>query len=170
MDNFLGEIRMWSIPFAPQYWADCNGQIMSIQQNAALASLLGVQFGGDGRQTFGLPDLQGRTPVGYDGRFTDYRVGAKGGTEAEVLVNSEMAIHTHTLSVSSQTANKPYAASNRYLGQAGAPAFAPITGATQPLAPACVGITGKGMGHNNMQPFQVIRFCIALAGTYPARP
>jgi microcystin-dependent protein len=174
---FLGEIKMISWNFAPKNWAFCNGQLLPINQNQALFSLLGTQFGGNGQTTFGLPDLRGRVPIHADG-------GAPGlvtGEAAHTLIVGEMPAHFHSVAVDAATAatsNTNVPASNTVLGQSiGAPSQganfpvqmysngAPATG----LAPATIGNFGGSQPHDNMQPYLVINFVIALNGVFPSR-
>jgi microcystin-dependent protein len=172
-ENFIGEIRVFSFDWAPQGWALCNGAIMQIQQNQALYSLLLTQFGGDGSKTYGLPDLRGRSPVygvGYQGlRYA-------GGVEAIALTVNTMPPHVHTLYATTNAATKT-TADNNVLAVAQPdtstpPGVWPIYSAA-PTTGALIGKTvssiGGSMPHNNMQPFTVVNYCIALSGFYPTR-
>jgi len=174
---FLGEIKMISWNFPPKGWTFCNGQFLPINQNQALFSLLGTQFGGNGQTTFALPDLRGRIPVHADGGSP----GAAGGEAAHTLITGEMPAHNHVINVDATTAaasNTNTPAANTVLGQTiGAPptggSFAvQMYGSEAPssgLAPATIGNTGGSQAHSNMQPYLVINFVIALVGAFPSR-
>lgn len=165
-EPFLSEIRIMSFNFAPRGWALCNGQILPINQNQALFSLLGTTFGGDGRVTFALPDLRARVPMHVGNGHT---LGERGGEEAHTLSQSELPAHVHPTFGSSQTASQAspagalLAAPSAALGSpyaSGAPAAA--------LGPATVGSQGGSQPHTNLQPFLVLNFCIALQGIFPS--
>jgi microcystin-dependent protein len=174
-DYFLGEIRAFSFDWAPAYWAVCDGRIMQIQQNNALYSLLMTQFGGDGRTTFGLPDLQGRVPVHLGGQSLPQAL-TKAGSETVILATAEMPAHNHPFIASTETATQIKPAGNML---ATVPADASPTPTVRPiygnaasnaaLAASTIGVAGGGQPHNNMQPFLVVNYCIALAGIYPTR-
>jgi microcystin-dependent protein len=167
-EPFLGEIRIVGFNFAPRGWAFCDGQILPINTNQSLYSLLGTTYGGDGRTSFALPDLRGRTPfhVG-DG----YSLGQKGGAETVTLNVNELGAHNHALKGSSAPADKWAPAANRTLATG--------TDATDPLYKVSGSLTGMNSGvvthvggsqaHNNMQPSLVVSFCIALLGLFPSR-
>lgn len=170
-DNFIGEIRVFSFDWAPYGWALCNGATLQIQQNSALYSLLGTQFGGDGKTTFSLPDLRGRTPV-YGVNYQN--VANAAGAEAVVLSTNKLPPHGHAL----------YATTNLATGGSGkntvlATIVPDPQGVTRPiysaaattgsLASGSISMTGGDQPHNNMQPFAVVNFCIALTGIYPSR-
>jgi microcystin-dependent protein len=168
MSNFfLGQIGIYGFNFAPRGWAFCAGQIMPIQQNTALFSLLGTTYGGNGQTTFALPDLRGRTPLHFDG---NYPQGEVAGEENVTLLQTEMPAHTHTLTGSSNTADKRPVAAHM---------FATDTSTTDdfyarghvlvPLNPQAVGTYGGNQPHNNMQPFLAVNFCIAITGIFPSR-
>jgi microcystin-dependent protein len=165
-EPFLSEIRIMSFDFAPKGWALCNGQLMPINQNQALFSLLGTTFGGDGRVNFALPDLRGRTPIHVGSKHT---LGERGGEQAHTLSIAELPTHTHVLNGSSANAgsfspvnpaNPVYAKSNQVL-------YAPPTSLVA-MNPACVANTGGSQAHLNMQPFLTLSFCIALQGIFPS--
>mgnify|MGYP001019928739 CR=1 FL=1 len=179
-DPFIGEIRINSFNFAPQGWASCNGQTLAIQQNAALYSLIGYAFGGDKVTNFNLPDLRGRTPVGFYtssqtiGQLTHYNMGDAGGAETVTLTTTQIPTHIHSWAC----ANTVGATQNPTGGfYAQAPATAniytalPSTGSQGLTAfnPKIMGGTGGDQAHNNMQPFLVLNFVIALSGVYPPR-
>jgi microcystin-dependent protein len=172
-DPYLGEIRPFAFGYAPKGWALCNGALLSIQQNAALYSLLGNTFGGDGRTTFALPDLRGRTPLHPDPAQQQQR-GTIGGAEQVTLLPTQVPPHTHSVIASGTNADRSGAAGATpcFLGATVAgSSYAPASGATlTPLDASAVGSIGGGQAHNNMQPSLVINFCIATTGAYPPRP
>lgn len=163
-EPFLSEIRIMSFGFPPKGWALCNGQLLPINQNQALFSLLGTTYGGDGRVNFGLPDLQGRTPI-HEG--SGHTLGERGGEQAHTLSISELATHTHTFSASNN-AGSTSDPTNDVLGNS-APNF--LYGPVQNLGalrPGTIANTGGSQAHLNMQPFLVLCFCIALQGIFPS--
>jgi microcystin-dependent protein len=159
---YLSEIRMMSFNFAPKGWALCNGQLLPINQNQALFSLLGTTYGGDGRTTFGLPNLQGRVPVH---RGTGFVQGQSGGEQTHTLVVGEEPVHTHT-AVGTVTAGDAPIPTGNYLGAANN-MYAPLANPTT-LHPSTIGNAGAGQPHENMQPYLVLSFCIALQGVFPS--
>jgi microcystin-dependent protein len=172
-ENFIGEIRVFSFDWAPQGWALCNGAIMQIQQNQALYSLLQTQFGGDGSKTYGLPDLRGRTPV-YGGGYQGAR--NAGGVETVALTVDSIPPHVHTLYATTNNASST-SATNAVLAVAQPdkstpPGVWPIYSAASTTG-ALIGKTVSSVGgsepHNNMQPYTVVNYCIALSGFYPTR-
>jgi microcystin-dependent protein len=175
-DQFVAEIRMFGGNFAPTGWALCNGQLLPISQNTALFSLLGTTYGGDGRSTFGLPNLQGRAPMhpGLGPGLSQHDLGELGGEQTVTLTQAEMAQHTHLpncLSGSGGDVLNPVlwsktAGAGR---QGGPPNYASTGSATLSMNPLAIGITGSGQPHNNMSPYQVVTFIIALQGIYPSR-
>lgn len=161
-EPFLSEIRIMSFVFAPKGWALCNGQLLPINQNQALFSLLGTTFGGDGRVNFALPDLRGRVPIHVGNGHT---LGERGGEQAHTLSIAEMPQHSHLLQANSANAATPIAAGN-VLASANN-LYAPATGLTS-LHPTSVGSVGGSQAHLNMQPFLTLSFCIALQGIFPS--
>jgi len=160
-EPFIGEIRLFTCNFAPKGWAPCNGQLLSIAQNTALFSLLGVTYGGDGKTNFALPNLQGRTPVN-PGNGVGY--GEMGGEETHILTTAELPAHTHqAIGGSDGTTGTPL---NNAWGTQGE-AYSPT--ANTAMAPNALGTAGENQGHPNMQPFGVVQYCIALQGIWPPR-
>jgi microcystin-dependent protein len=171
-DPFVAEVRIFPFNFAPKGWAFCNGQLMPLSQNTALFSLLGTMYGGDGKSTFALPNMQGNAcmhPAQGPG-LSLHDVGEMGGTQFVTLLESEMPVHTHTLHASSDpgdlqegSATRTYARSGNGFGYNAAGNVTPM--AFQALAPA-----GGSLPHNNMMPYLTFNFNIALQGVYPPRP
>lgn len=177
-DPFIGEIRPWALNFAPMYWAFCNGQLMNIAQNSALFAILGTTFGGDGKTTFGLPNLQGRAPMHYGAGpgLTPRTLGQSLGATTETLTLNQIPNHTHNLTAQNLDGNSPVPAAN-YLaksteqgarGRQALNTYCPA-GAMTPMSASAVQITGGGLAHENMQPFLAINMCIALQGIFPPR-
>jgi microcystin-dependent protein len=162
-EPFLSEIKLMSFGFAPKGWAQCNGQLLPINQNQALFSLLGTTYGGDGRTTFALPNLQGRIPV-HQGN--SHSLGEAGGEQAHTLSVNETPVHTHTAYATTSAGDSPIPAGN-FLG--GADNFyAPLANSTA-LHPSTISNAGGGQAHDNMQPYLALNFCIALQGIFPSR-
>lgn len=169
MDPFIGEIKIFTGNFAPYGWAFCNGQTMNITQNTALFSLLGTMYGGDGKTTFALPNLQGRAPMhtGAGPGLTPRNVGQTGGDASVTLISSEMPQHSHvpqsvaTATVSTTTGSV-WAGGSR-----GSTLYA--TAANTPMNPGALGVAGGSQPHNNMQPYLPMSFIIALQGIFPPR-
>jgi microcystin-dependent protein len=179
-EPFVGEIKLNAFNYAPQDWAQCNGQILQATQNAALFSLLGNRFGGNGSTTFALPDFRGRVPImfGQGSGLSAYQIGNSGGSETVALTVSQMPAHNHDAQGVSAPGNTAPPSNNFFATTPTTPANLQIY-ATRPAQPApgqlttlhssTIGNTGSGAGHNNMQPFLVLNFCIALVGYYPPR-
>lgn len=163
---YLGEIRLFGFGFAPSGWAKCDGQVLSVGQNQALFSLLGKTYGGDGRVTFGLPDLRGRTPMGA-GEATGTR-GSAGGRETVTLTTAEIPGHTHELRASSATTGGAPMPAGLFLGGANNVYAPPSAGGATTLHPDTLEPAGGSQSHENMQPSLAVGFCIALQGTYPS--
>jgi microcystin-dependent protein len=161
-EPFLSEVRIMSFSFAPKGWAQCNGQLLPINQNQALFSLLGTTFGGDGRVNFALPDLRGRVPIHVGGSHT---LGERGGEQAHTLSIAELPQHAHSLMASDRPANANVATGGFLAQKANAYASASNLVA---LSPAEIGNTGGSQAHLNMQPFLVLNFSIALQGIFPS--
>lgn len=169
-EPFLSEIRIMSFVFAPKGWALCNGQLLPINQNQALFSLLGTTFGGDGRVNFALPDLRGRTPIHVGSGHT---LGERGGEQAHTLSIAELPTHTHVFNGSSAGASTNVPTNNLLArGQAsnGNPINYYDTASTNLAALNAGSITNTGgsQAHLNMQPFLTLSFCIALQGIFPS--
>ena len=172
-DPFVAEIRIFPFNFAPKGWAWCDGQLLPISQNTALFSLLGTTYGGDGKSTFALPDLQGSAPMhpGQGPGLSLHDLGEIGGSQTVTLLESEIPVHAHTLGAQnvplggvvlpgpSTTLSRP-ASGNLYDASSPAPVF---------MADEAIAPTGGGQPHNNMQPFLTFYFNIALQGVFPPR-
>lgn len=164
---FIGEIRTVGFNFAPVGWAFCNGQLIPISENDALFNLIGTTYGGDGQETFALPNLQSRFPIhaGQGSGLTNHTLGEVGGTESVTLTVQQMPTHTHQLLGSGNSATEEIPQGN-VTGQ-------PVTNiygnlpAFQEMDPNVVGPAGGSQPHENVHPFQVINFIIALEGIYP---
>jgi Microcystin-dependent protein len=174
MDPYVGEIRLFAGNYAPRGWALCNGQLMSIQQNTALFSLLGVVYGGDGKVTFALPNLQGRAPMhwGQGAGLAPRDLGEIGGEPSLTLLQTEIPAHNHL--ANAQSASNKEEAQGDVWANAGAPGRGGFQYYSDkvdvPLSPMAVGVTGGSQPHNNMQPYTALNFIIALEGVYPQRP
>lgn len=162
-EPFLAEIRIVGFNFAPRGWAFCDGQILPINQNQSLYSLLGTTYGGDGRTSFGLPDMRGRTPVHVG---NGHQQGQKSGEEKHTLSVAEIPSHGHDWRVNNTPGNRPI------------PADASLSGFNNGyrngqellnLRQETLAHGGAGQGHNNMQPYLAVNFCIALQGLFPSR-
>lgn len=169
-EPFVGEVRMFAGNFAPRGWAFCDGQLLAVSQNDALFSLLGTIYGGDGRTTFGLPDLRGRIPIhaGTGPGLSPRRLGAKGGSEAETLTVNQLPSHTHTWRATTAVAQNRSPETNA-LASPTADIY------TQTLSPATnlridtVTPVGGSRSHSNLMPYLCINYIIALFGIYPSR-
>ncbi len=165
-EPFLAEIRLMSFTFAPRGWALCDGQLLPINQNQALFSLLGTTYGGDGRVNFALPDLRGRAPIHFGNGHT---LGERGGEQSHTLSVSELPAHTHALNASSAEADTPIPG-NDLLARTRNEIYAPLSPTnTSAMAPGTVANAGGSQAHSNMQPFLTISFCIALQGIFPSQ-
>lgn len=163
-EPFLSEIRIMSFVFAPKGWALCNGQLLPINQNQGLFSLLGTTFGGDGRVNFALPDLRGRTPIHVGSGHT---LGERGGEQAHTLSIAELPTHTHVLSATSTPGTQAIPANNLFAATASQMYHAPDAGLAA-MAPSVVANVGGSQAHLNMQPFLTLSFSIALQGIFPS--
>jgi microcystin-dependent protein len=165
-EPFLSEIRMMSFNFPPKGWALCNGQLLPINQNQALFSLLGTTYGGNGTVNFALPDLQGRVPThtGGQGHF----LGEKGGEQNHTLTISEMPTHTHVASASTNPGGDQVPANDLLANSAPNNIYGPVQNLTS-MRPNTVSNVGGSQAHQNMQPFLTINFSIALQGIFPSQ-
>jgi microcystin-dependent protein len=161
-EPFLSEIRVMSFTFAPKGWAQCNGQLLPINQNQALFSLLGTTYGGDGRVNFALPDLRGRTPIHVGSGHT---LGERGGEQAHTLSIAELPTHTHPFNASQANANIP-TPGNAMFGTSNNMYAAPA--ALTSISPQTITNVGGSQAHLNMEPFLTLTFCIALQGIFPS--
>ena len=162
-EPFLSEIRIMSFGFAPKGWALCNGQLLPINQNQALFSLLGTTFGGDGRVNFALPNYQTRAPIHVGG---SHILGAAGGEQAHTLSISEIPTHVHVAQGSSNQGSSQTGSGNVLGVVAGRLYSDPVNATT--LQASTIASTGGSQAHTNMQPFLTLSFCIALQGIFPS--
>lgn len=170
-DQFLAEIRIFPFNFPPTGWAFCNGQLLPISQNTALFALLGTFYGGDGKSTFALPNLQGSAPLhqGQGSGLSEYFIGQTGGSESVTLLQSEMPFHNHSMSgATSDPALAKVVTPDSSWGLSQGGGIYQNTQNTQ-LSPQAVAPAGGSLPHNNMQPYLTLNFCIALQGIFPPR-
>ena len=164
-EPFLAEVRIVGFNFAPRGWAFCDGQILPINQNQSLYSLLGTTYGGDGRTSFALPDIRSRTPIH---RSDGHALGQKSGAETVTLTAAEIAAHTHAFKASSSPGNE-----NQPPGRVIASAIDiyrdPEAATSTALRSGTITNAGGGQAHNNMQPYITLSYCIALQGLFPSR-
>ena len=163
-EPFLAEIRIVGFNFAPRGWAFCDGQILPINQNQSLYSLLGTTYGGDGRTSFALPDMRGRTPIHVG---EGHREGQKSGEETHTLAANEMPNHDHVFNASGADATV-ISPSDNFLARATVATYVP-PGSLVNMNSLAVASVGGGQAHENMQPFLAVNFCIALQGLFPSR-
>jgi microcystin-dependent protein len=171
-EPFIAEIRIFAGNFAPRNWAFCNGQLLPIAQNTALFSLIGTTYGGDGRTTTALPNLQGRAPMhpGSGPGLTTRRLGESGGAETITLTENQVPQHTHALQASTSPATVNAPTNTTALARSvGGFSYKGSGTANATLDTGALLPTGGSQPHNNMQPFLTINFIIALAGVYPSR-
>ena len=171
-DPFVAEIRMFAGNFAPTGWAQCNGQLLPISQNTALFSLLGTFYGGDGKSTFALPNLQGSTPLhqGQGQGLSEYFLGQSGGSEYVTLLQSEMPFHTHQVhAYADDLADVATPSPTQVIGKAqgGAIPFYPTSNSQ--MAFNATSVAGASLPHNNMMPYLCVLFMIAMQGVFPPR-
>ena len=169
-EPFVGEIRMFAGNFAPRGWAFCDGQLLAVSQNDALFSLLGTIYGGDGRTTFGLPDLRGRVPLhqGTGPGLSPRRLGSKGGAENVTLTTNQLASHTHDFNVNTAVATTA-APQGKVLAQVVGGSIYQVENQNTDLASNSIANTGGSQSHTNLMPTLCVHFIIALVGIYPSR-
>lgn len=169
-EPFCGEIQMFAGNFAPRGWAFCDGQLLSVNSNQALFSLLGTVYGGDGRTTFGLPDLRGRLPLhaGSGPGLTPRKLGAKAGIEKVTLTNDKLPSHTHDYNGNTAAADVSAPAGKVVATTAVFRFYKPVD-PTVNMAGSAIGNTGGSGSHTNLMPALCINFIIALVGIYPSR-
>lgn len=170
-EPFIAEIRIFAGNFAPRGWAFCDGQLLQIAQNTALFSLVGTTYGGDGRNTFGLPNLQGRAPM-HPGRgpgLTPRQLGERSGSESVTLTGAQMPAHTHTMRATNSPAASRDPAGNALARSRGGSAYRSDAANLESMDASALPSVGGGQTHNNMQPFLAMYFIIALQGLYPTR-
>ncbi|HET7812835.1 MAG TPA: tail fiber protein [Candidatus Baltobacteraceae bacterium] len=167
-DNFMSEIRIFSFNFAPKGWALCNGQLLPINQNQALFSLLGTTYGGDGRVNFGLPNLEGRVPMHMGGGHT---LGERGGEESHTLTQSEMPAHIHPANADVKSGdNTTGSVTNNYPANTGnVPMYSSGSSNMVAMYPQMISSVGGSQAHENRQPYLTLSYCIALQGIFPSQ-
>jgi microcystin-dependent protein len=174
-DFFIGQIMMAGFNFAPRYWAQCNGQLLPINQNQALFSLLGTQYGGNGTTNFALPDLRSRTPIGYASSVDpswqppSVQIGQASGVENVTLLSTNLPAHAHTANASTTAGTARNPGNATFASTAVAPLLGPSNGALVPLRSDTIAPSGGNQPHPNLQPYGVINFCIAISGIFPSR-
>jgi microcystin-dependent protein len=172
-DPFLAEIRILACNFPPKGWASCDGQLIPISQNTALFSLLGTTYGGDGKSTFALPNMQGNAPMqqGQSTTGTFYDLGQTGGSETVTLLQGEMPSHNHAIQGNINPANLATPSPARSLARTspGQSYTATLTNIS-PFASNAIQLNGGGTAHNNLMPYLTLNFCIAMQGIFPQRP
>jgi microcystin-dependent protein len=170
-EPFIAEIRIFAGNFAPRGWAFCNGQLLPIAQNTALFSLIGTTYGGDGRTTTALPDLQGRAPMhpGTGPGLTNKQLGQAGGVDTVTLTESQMPGHNHIPNGTTAVNNSENPGGNTWGQHNTDNAYRETTVFNAPMHPDAIGTSGGGLPHNNRQPYLTLNFIIALIGIYPSR-
>ncbi|WP_028103668.1 phage tail protein [Pseudoduganella violaceinigra] len=170
---FVAEIRMFANTVIPQGWAACDGQLLPISQNTALFSLLGTMYGGDGKSTFALPNLNGRTPLqaGEGQGLSPRQLGEAGGADRVTLIENEMPLHSHQLQATTVGADQlvPGPSSGFAKNSQTNQAFSKSVATTQMMRPDVLAVAGDSLPHNNRQPYLGLLFCIALQGVFPPR-
>ena len=171
MDPFVAEVRIFAFNFPPKGWAFCNGQTLPISQNTALFSLVGTFYGGDGKSTFGLPDLQGQaaTNQGQGPGLSDYSVGDTVGVETVTLIDAEIPSHSHNWLANNSDSTEQNPTKGLLAGALGGLAMYANAGAPTAMARTTVAPAGNSFPHNNMMPYLTLNFCIAMQGVYPPR-
>jgi microcystin-dependent protein len=171
-DPFVAEIRIFPFFFAPKGWAFCNGQLLPLSQNTALFSLLGTTYGGDGKSTFALPDMQGSAPMhpGQGPGLSLHDLGETGGSQTITLLETEIPAHSHSVNASGADASDPSPNAEQFAKGAGVGYYAAPSANFNQFNLAALAPAGGSLPHNNMQPFLTLNFCIALQGVFPPRP
>ena len=169
-EPFIGEIRIWALNFAVRNWATCDGQLLQIAQNTALFSLLGTTYGGDGRTTFGLPNLQGRAPMhpGNGPGLTSRSLGQQGGSETATLTAANLPPHDHTMRALDADAQSTDPSGN-LLATSNEDNYNELSAPNVPLSSLAKGSASSNLAHDNMQPYLALTFLIALVGIFPSR-
>jgi len=165
-EPYLSEIRLVSFPFPPRGWAFCNGQLLPINQNQALFALLGTTYGGDGRITFGLPDLRGRTPIHMGGGFT---LGQLGGEASHTLTIGELPQHIHPVTATTAGATTGIPGNTVMLATSSGANGYQTPQSLVAMDPGASSMVGGSQPHENQQPYLALAFCIALVGIFPSR-
>lgn len=180
-NNFMGEITIFPYTFAPRFYTWCEGQLLAIQQNPSLYSIIGTLYGGDGRTSFGVPHLRGRNPIGWGqgpGLSIHTRPGILGGTSTVTLTASEIPVHAHDITAVFETpptdnVNNPSVTLNIALTREGTVDFPYLSGSEMvpdtDMADEALSVAGSSIGHENRQPYLAMRFCLAFDGLYPSR-
>jgi microcystin-dependent protein len=171
-EAFVAEIRIFGFNFPPTGWAFCNGQLLPISQNTALFSLLGTYYGGDGRTTFALPDMQGNVPIqsGQGPGLSQYVIGETSGVPAVTLIQTETPQHNHTVGASQADGGDRSPNQEKFAsGSGGVSMYATAANGNAQMAPQTIGIVGGSLPHNNMMPYLTLNFCIAMQGVFPPR-
>jgi microcystin-dependent protein len=170
-DPFVAEMRIFPFNFAPKGWAFCNGQLLPLSQNTALFSLLGTTYGGDGRTTFGLPNMQGSSPMqpGQGPGLSLHDLGESGGSDTVTLLQTQMPAHGHQLLASVSTADISMPGPTMAYAHASKVAYTGTTTSLTPLNPNAIATAGGSQPHNNLMPYLTLNFCIALQGIFPPR-
>ncbi|HEY6768251.1 MAG TPA: tail fiber protein [Candidatus Sulfotelmatobacter sp.] len=168
---YIAEIRLFGGTFAPFGWAFCDGSLQSISQNGAMYNLMGTTYGGDGQTTFGLPNLQGRLPVhqGQGPGLSNYIMGQTAGSETVALTAGQLPSHSHGALGSTGSAASNPANATWGNGSIANNTFGPGTSANGSMNAGSIGLTGNGLPHDNLVPFQVVSFIISLEGMYPSQ-
>jgi len=169
-EPFVGEVRMFAGNFAPRGWAFCDGQLLAVSQNDALFSLFGTIYGGDGRTTFGLPDMRGRIPVhaGHGPGLSERRLGSKAGTEDVTLTVNQMPSHTHALKASQATGASASPGNNTLGRTTNFDLYIDDTPSGD-MAASAISAVGGSRSHTNVMPYECVHFIVALFGIYPSR-
>lgn len=175
MEPYIGEIRLLPYSFAPLYWQDCDGSLLSISGNEVLYTVIGTTFGGDGVNTFAVPDLRGRLPVhrGTGLGLSTYVLGQMAGTEAVTLLTANLPQHNHVALATNALANTGTPSTTVELGAISGDTMytGDISGLTpHPAATSMIGVAGGNQPHDNTMPTLTVRFCIALQGLFPSQP